>query len=69
MQFDKKDVDSWRTSLRDYDVKRKSPIQERVERNKIVTHREVKFKDVEFNPVLSVYTDSKRVKQHNSNSF
>ena len=61
MQFDKKDVDSWRTSLRDYDVKRKSPTHERVERNKIVTNREVKMKDVEFNPILSAYTDQNKV--------
>lgn len=69
MQFDKKDVESWRTSLRDYDVKRKSPVHERVERNKIVTNKEVKLKDIEFNPVLSVYTDPKRVNPHNLDLF
>lgn len=54
-------VESWKNEIRSYSEAKKKTAWDHVESPKKVTHREVKAKQVEFDPILQVFNRGDKV--------
>jgi hypothetical protein len=55
------DISQWKEDLKNYDVRRKTVTWKDFQPIKPTTFKEVKQKELEYNPILAKYADEQRV--------